>query len=51
MNYQRAVSAGQINEQEQLRAATILQNAQRVLKAHQSHQSVCDVFIPAIGSI
>ena len=32
MNYQRAVSAGQINEQEQLRAATILQNAQRVLK-------------------
>ena len=32
MNYQRAVSAGQINEQEQLRAATILQNCQRILK-------------------
>jgi hypothetical protein len=32
MNYQRAVSAGQVNEEEQLRAAAILQNTQRVLK-------------------
>ena len=32
MNYQRAVSAGQVNEEEQLRAAETLQNVQRVLK-------------------
>jgi hypothetical protein len=32
MNYQRAVSAGQVNEEEQLRAATLLRNVQRVLK-------------------
>ena len=33
MNYQRFMSAGKINIQEQLRAAAILQNAQRILKS------------------
>ncbi len=32
MNYQRAVSAGQINESEELKAKELLQNVQRVLK-------------------
>ena len=32
MHYQRAVSAGQINEDEQLAAASLLQNVQRVLQ-------------------
>ena len=32
MNYQRAVSAGQLNENEQFESAEILRNAQRVLK-------------------
>ena len=32
MNYQRAVSAGQVNEEEQLKAAELLRNVQRVLK-------------------
>jgi len=32
MDYQRAVSAGQINEQEELKAAELLCNVQRVLK-------------------
>ncbi|TCP27969.1 hypothetical protein EV195_101128 [Tenacibaculum skagerrakense] len=32
MNYQRKASAGKLNEQEQLAAASILQNIQRVLK-------------------
>jgi hypothetical protein len=32
MNYQRAVSAGQVNESEQIEARDILQNAQRILK-------------------
>jgi hypothetical protein len=32
MNYQRAVSAGQVNEDEQFKAAELLRNVQRVLK-------------------
>ncbi len=32
MNYQRAVSAGQLNEQEQIESAELLRNVQRVLK-------------------
>ncbi|PCH75104.1 MAG: hypothetical protein COB98_09405 [Flavobacteriaceae bacterium] len=32
MNYQRAVSAGQVNENEQLEARELLQNVQRLLK-------------------
>jgi CTP-dependent riboflavin kinase len=33
MNYQRAVSAGQVNEEKELTAAELLRNVQRVLKS------------------